>query len=299
MKLFLLLVLVALLGSCIKEIDKVPAFEGPKLVVNSLINPDSMVRVNVSLSGSNAQGAQFLNDVNVQLFEDGQLIVVLSYDTLGWYQSNFYPVIGKLYKLVVNSSAYGSVTAQTRIPLLPLELTGIYYKASALPIQINGPVAFYDTETEVQFKDAADEANYYEVGENRFLYEQTQEKDPSILMDGDLSYNPLTYYFSDFLFDGANKHLVLRKGGEVSLMQGVEVPIEQYPLRFRSCSSAYYQFRKSWTKHLYNQTLGQNLDDPIQLLFFGDPVVMFSNVQGGYGVFAGYNETIISVQYVP
>ena len=73
MKLFLLLVLVALLGSCIKEIDKVTAFEGPKLVVNSLINPDSMVRVNVSLSGSNAQGAQFLNDVNVQLFEDGQL----------------------------------------------------------------------------------------------------------------------------------------------------------------------------------------------------------------------------------
>ncbi len=299
MKLFLLLLLGAFLGSCIKEIDKVPAFEGPRLVVNSLINPDSIVRVNVSLSGSNAQGTQFLNDVSVQLFEDGQLVGIFSYDTLGWYQNDFYPAIGKLYKLVVSSSTYGEVSAKTVIPALPADLTGIYYKSSALPIQTNEQIAFYDTETEVQFTDAEGVANYYEVGENRFLYEQTQEKDPSILMDGDLSYNPLTYYFSDFLFDGTNKHLVLRKGGEVSLMQVVEVPLAQYPLRFRSCSAAYYQFRKSWTKHLYNQTLGQNLDDPIQLLFFGDPVVLFTNVLGGYGIFAGYHETIISVQYVP
>ena len=71
-----------------------------------------------------------------------------------------------------------------------------------------------------------------------------------------------------------------------------------YKKLFKSCSLEYYQFRKSWTKHLYNQQTNASLDDPVQLLFLGDPVVLYSNVSGGYGVFAGYNVIQLPIVYV-
>jgi hypothetical protein len=40
------------------------------------------------------------------------------------------------------------------------------------------------------------------------------------------------------------------------------------------------------------------LDDPLQILFYGDPVTMYSNVIGGYGIFAGYSQTNLKIDYV-
>jgi hypothetical protein len=56
----------------------------------------------------------------------------------------------------------------------------------------------------------------------------------------------------------------------------------------RSVSRAYYQYRKSWTRHFYNQGTKGPGGDLNQLLFLGDPTRMYSNVNGGYGVMVGH-----------
>jgi hypothetical protein len=296
---FLPLVFLILLGSCIKEMKVNPEFEGSKLVVNALICPDSIIRVHVSTSSAMGQAITHLEDVELTLYENGLEVGVFFYDTLGWYQNVFYPSAGNSYKLVANSPSFGKVEAITSIPFLPENLSGTYYKISDVPISDNGIVKYFETESKSVFLDDPLKENYYELGQNSFLYQQTQEKDPSLLSDGDLSYNPRYYYCSDELFNGQEKTFLLCKGGYVSLSPfGTIFHDENYQRLIKSCSREYYLFRKSWTKHLYNQNSVDVLDDPLQILFYGDPVTMYSNVVGGYGVFAGYSQTKLKMNYV-
>ena len=296
---FLPLVFLILLGSCVKEMKVNPEFEGSKLVVNALICPDSIIRVYVSNSSAMGQPITYLEDVELTLYENGLEVGVFFYDTLGWYQNVFYPSAGNSYKLVANSPSFGKVEAITSIPFLPQNLSGTYYKISDVPISNNGIVKYFETESKVVLSDDPLKENYYELGQNIFLYQQTQEKDPSLLSDGDLSYNPQNYYCSDALFNGQEKTFLLCKGGYVSLSPfGTFFHDENYQRLIKSCSYEYYLFRKSWTKHLYNQNSVDVLDDPLQILFYGDPVTMYSNVIGGYGVFAGYSQTKLQMNYV-
>ena len=247
-----------------------PEFEGSKLVVNALICPDSIIRVHVSASSAMGQPNSHLDDVELTLYENGLEVGVFFYDTLGWYLNVFYPSAGNSYKLVANSTSFGKVEATTSIPFLPQNLSGTYYKISDVPISDNGIVKYFETETKMVFLDDPLKENYYELGQNKFLYQQTQEKDPSLLSDGDLSYNPRNYYCSDVLFNGQEKTFLLCKGGSVSMSPfGTIFHDDNYHRLIKSCSHEYYLFRKSWTKHLYNQNSVDVLDDPLQILFYG------------------------------
>ena len=292
------ILIIIICGSCIKEVNKQPEFEGTKLVVNGFICPDSLVRVHVSLSHALGQQPPELNSAQVTLFENGVVIGDFQYQGNGWYVNPIYPEVNKTYEIKVENDGYTSVAAVTQIPQMPQNLTGIYYKTSSVPFEDPSGTMVFPTQTKIEFDDAAAKANFYEFGNNTFLYETSEETDPSLLSDGDLSYNPSTYYCSDLLFNGTHKTLLLQKGGNVFLNFGVTFFDANYKRLFKSCSPEYYQFRKSWTKHLYNQQTNDPIDDPVNLLFYGDPVVMYSNVIGGYGVFAGYNAIQLPIVYV-
>ena len=299
MKLICIFCTLLLLTSCVKEVKVNPEFEGAKLVLNALICPDSIIRVHMSASSAMGQVVPNLNDVQLKLFQNGVEVGTFYYDTLGWYKNDFYPSAGNAYQMVAVSPNFGKVEANTFIPFLPQNLNGTYYKISDVPIEDNGVVKYFDTESKITFLDNPLVENYYEIGQNVFLYQQTQEKDPSLLSDGDLSYNPRNYYCSDALFNGQLKTFLLRKGGYVSLSPfGTFDHDDNYRRLIKSCSKEYYLFRKAWTKHVYNQNSTDLLDDPLQILFYGDPVVMYSNVVGGYGVFAGYSQTLLKMTYV-
>lgn len=286
------------LSSCIKEVKLKSEFEGSKIVLNGFIGPDSLVRVHVSLSHALDEVAPEMSSAQIVLLENGMVTGSFQYQGNGWYLNPVYPDVNKQYQIKVSVDGYGSVSARTSIPDLPQNLSGTYYKTSTVPSEDASGVMVYPTQTKIEFKDAAQQANYYEFGPNTFLFETSQETDPSLLSDGDLSFNPSTYYCSDMLFNGNEKTLLLQKGGSVFLNFGTIFFDANYKRCFKTCSAEYYQFRKSWTKHLFNQQNNDPLDDPIQLLFFGDPVVLYSNVDGGYGVFAGYNAIQLPIKYV-
>jgi len=298
-KIFIHSLIVSLtLFSCIKEIGNPDFPNEQKIVVNGFLCPDSLVRVHVSLSQSMGEQAQEVAEAVLTLYEDGAAVGVFQYLGEGWYLNPLQPNVNKEYKIVVSLASYPTVHAQTRIPALPQQLSGTYFKTSNIPVEDASGIKVFPTQTKIEFDDPIEELNFYEWGSNMFQYEISQETDPSLLSDGDLSYNPSTYYCSDNLFNGTHKTVLLQKGGQVFLNFGTIFFDANYQKCFKSCSSEYYQFRKSWTKHLYNQQNNSSLDDPVQLLFLGDPVTLYSNVIGGYGVFAGYNAIQLPVIYV-
>jgi hypothetical protein len=60
----------------------------------------------------------------------------------------------------------------------------------------------------------------------------------------------------------------------------------------RNCSNAYYAYRKSSIRHGATQPLKENYSTDLEIgqasIFIGDPIPMYSNVQGGYGILAAY-----------
>ncbi|OUJ67410.1 DUF4249 family protein, partial [Hymenobacter crusticola] len=117
----------------------------------------------------------------------------------------------------------------------------------------------------------------------------------ALAAEDDRQFNPRSLVFSDQLFNGRAFELrasFLSHGygaGGTRNGQVINPTLSgKLYLVLRSVSRSYYQYRKSWTRHLYNQgTKGEGYDLN-QLLFLGDPSPMYSNVAGGYGVVAGY-----------
>ena len=131
----------------------------------------------------------------------------------------------------------------------------------------------------ISFQDDIEQENYYDIpiknGQTQGIYE------PVLLADADLSYFPSSFYFSDNLING--------------ILYELKIP---YPpmetLDFRTVSKNYYLFRKYWTKHYSNQQNDNNVSsvndwDIFPLLFMGEPIEMFTNIENGYGIFAGYS----------
>ena len=206
----------------------------------------------------------------------------------------YMPKVGKEYRVEVEVPGFDVVWAETSIPFLPDSLSGIYYKDG-----VQTDAETLTTSLEISFIDDQNVPNYYEPMLNPFRFQDSKQTDQSILSDSELEFEPLTFYFSDLLFNGLKKKLVINGAGKlVYSFNGTIFFDEFYFHEFKIVSQEYYNFRKSWTKHLYNQNSDAHYDDPLTLLFLGDPIEMYSNVTNGYGIFAGYNKQAVTITYV-
>lgn len=86
-----------------------------------------------------------------------------------------------------------------------------------------------------------------------------------------------------------NKFLYFSTQG-VSYHPFVPTLNEKYAV-LRTTSQAYFNYRKYWIRHKNNQQTGNRIEDPLFISLVGDPVPMYTNVEGGYGIFAAYNQT--------
>jgi len=295
------IIIPILFASCIKEVNYDIQPLPQKVVVNGLFCPDSIFRIHVSLTSSTDAVPNYISNASVEIFKENVSIGILGHTEKGWYQTGVKPTAGSNYTLKVSVPNFEQVVAKSSVPVFPTILSAIFYITSMVPDNSNAPGiggGQLPTDAKIVFKDDPETLNYYEVGVNKFRYETTQETDLSILADSELDFSPRTLFFSDELFNGTDKSLVLRKEGYASITPSGDLFADpQSNLKFKTCSSEYYRFRKSWTKHVFNQNSDLNLNDPITLIFIGDPVEMYSNVSGGLGVFAGYNQNILTVLY--
>lgn len=289
--------------ACSKEIKFKESEVEKKLVVNGLVCPDSLITVNVRKTTSILSTENpIVTNADVILFENNLAIDTLKYFDQGNYKSaKYHAFAGKTYSVSVKSPGYPDVNAIDTVPEATSIIDGIRVTGNTFD-EYGDPNVDY----EIRIDDSPNR-NYFELF---FIQQQFPNKytssysisfqiepviaDPVLRAESDLDYSPFTYLFSDKLFNGQqylmkNKFMSAVTGGYFTTSFAPE-PKTHYAI-LRTVSRNYFNYRKFWLRHYRNQQIGNKVEEPLFTTLIGSPVPMYSNIDGGYGIFAAYNQT--------
>ncbi|CAA9212959.1 MAG: hypothetical protein AVDCRST_MAG56-10 [uncultured Cytophagales bacterium] len=282
----LLLALVCLLAACEKEVTslKLPGADS-QLVVNAFISPqDTVLEVAVYESkpvvGERPGSASdIIRDATVTL-SDGEKTVVLplldptpdlrrtSYRT----RPEALPIeAGKTYYLQVSTPDGRLVTAQCTVPAAP---PATQIRLDSVVRTLENGAAFRNYTGTLYWQDLAGEENFYRVDADlkRVRVDNWSGK---LLEDWQsVNWSPdKATFFSDARLDGAQ-------------FSSPEINFSMHDY-FRSTTLYAYLLHTDRAYFEYHRTLRANADSNP----FAEPVLLYSNVAGGLGVFAAYNRT--------
>lgn len=279
---------ILLIVSCTKRIEFNQDQIEEKIVVNSLFTEDSLWNAHISHSRSILDTSQhnFLDNATVSIFdESNNLVTTLDHISDGFYQSSSAtPIANETYRIEVDAPGFNSVSASNAIP-------------TQVPIVNVDTVSSYNSEGDpimlvsMNFTDPPGVSNYYMI-EMQYIFDMSQWgwgedeergrleiscSDPNIetvnsfsFLGVDNAYNYLL--LKDDQFDGQNYTL------EFYVINWAEFKDEQLEgeIRLMNTSEEFFNYRKSY--EIYETALNNPFSQPVQV---------FSNINGGMGVFAG------------
>lgn len=299
-------------GESITEVEFPDA--DPRLTVNSYFTADSTWRVYVSetrsqgdLPQENALGAQrtlpAVTDATVELLRDGRLVDTLQrippqttssalaerFD--GLYGSAQTPTRGATYTLRVSAPGFETARAENTVPA-PVTVREAVYRDSVWvetdesSARESRPVGQFS----FRFNDPAGVDNYYRVVlyaiENcYFRYFQPIPFDINAEVNRDIFADPTTVtgdwledfplrgrvVFTDASFDGKEYNLTV-----------------SFPTRGSIRDDGYVAILSAISKEYYDYAYSVRVQEATEKNPFAEPVGIRSNVEGGYGVVAGY-----------
>jgi hypothetical protein len=322
----LIVISFLMLVSCVDEIAFKGSETAPRLVVNCIISPDSLIIAHVSQSNSiqkPPKGNNIVTNAVVRLYENSQFIGFLTINNQEIEQDTALNVAeiyglaglkltaGNLYKLEVEAPGFEPVYAQVAMPK-PVEI--IRVDTSYVTIRdywdrhssvISFTVTFNDPSAEKNYyrlvvKEAIGHTGSWSPGNDyeRGYYNVSVEQGISSLGSNDLAINPHGRKDDDsFMGSAPNKHMAFSDLSFDGKEATVSVYIDRYrqPVFDRKEFSLFEIELHSISKeyYLYQQSLGQfyyKHDDP-----FAEPVQVFSNIINGHGIFAAYSTHKFSV----
>ncbi|MFZ2897531.1 MAG: DUF4249 domain-containing protein [Saprospiraceae bacterium] len=274
----LLLFLLAL--SCTKEIEFEAPFEGEQFVVHAFFSEGDVFSSRVSRTAP-PTGTIFFDSLQV----DGALVVVSEngtpFDTLepngeGLYTGSRYPSGGRLYRLSV--SGLGLPAAQSAPQLLPgdfsIEIADVR-KNQTSPLNEGFPTLDFHLE----IADDSLVENFYFV-EVFLIVDGQRTSDFNYWLPGKsfFSADPCqtdAFFFPDICFNGEAVSLpIALETRTLSEEDAWEVGVV-----VKNITEDYFQYLRS------NRPQPEGLEIP-----FSEPVYLYSNIQGGYGIFGGYSQ---------
>jgi len=299
---YIIIAVLPLIMSCEKIIDiDIPEAER-KIVLNGLINPDSLVEVNISRSMSILEENKFifLENANVRLFENDIEKGGLQYMGSGNYKLlDFYPSSGSNYRLEVESSGLKSVSALTGLPD-PIPISEIDTVSVAddwggsslrLSFSLNDPptedfyaVSLYATHKVFDYEtfELLDSLTTYRLYFELLTIGQGGVQDMLIEENATIYFNEKVF-IADHLFNGKVFDLDLSIGkyffNEADTIW-IDVNVEHV-------SKPYYLYAASCNK--YERTHGNP---------FSEPVSVYTNVENGLGIFTGYSTASRQIELI-
>lgn len=281
---FTLLILLTIC-SC-REIvtDEFPGFS-PIPAVNSILIAGKPMKVHVSLAEKlDTNQLTLVNDADISLYTDGNYAETLQPDENGIYFSSSKVEPLRTYKLEVSVPGYETIICTEKLPS-PAPILNIIHNNNAGKDE-EGMI--YPSVT-LSFKTDPAERQYYEIV-MRLLqhdYESTATlkkiTDPVLLNEG----LPLTIFSNEVIRDSVYSMTINYFTGSAGYSGNEPYHTTLFPLiiELRSCSRNYYQFVKQ--KYLYDK--GRF---PEFLAASTNAFPLFSNIPGGYGIFAGYSVVV-------
>ena len=292
----IIIILIFLISLISISCEKVIPFDGEvaskKIVINSIFQSDSTFKVHVSNSKSIIDSSSFENIENAIVnikHNNGSFVENLPHLNNGFYVGQTYPVQNQTYILEVSHPNFENVNALESLPF-PITINSID------TVSLTDPINGDRYEITVNFKDPKNIPNYYLI-ETYVIFESllvknqdTLENDldtakQEMLLTDEVFQNNGSPWkeqglFNDLLFDGNNKNLKVEIPNNDFLEIGDDYTwsYKTKGIRFylHNISSSYYYYLISL------QTFRQASGNP-----FAQPVQVFSNVNNGFGVFAG------------
>lgn len=307
------------LTACVKEITLQNGTDRQLPVMNGIFSVGGYPSVFRLTYTANPLSEQINTPENAQVFfwEDGELVAEASPDADGYYViPDLFAQTGSVLSAMAVFPEGDTLTATDSIPTRSFVNNNATFGSAGF-VDEHGDIV---TKLSVRFTDVPNQKDYYELfvfswsdfpGRDSFsIRVHTFLYQPNTILsnEGDQDFLPWTMYFSDELFDGETVNF------EQNFIDGVIgsilMPDKPFGLEedgtyllFRNVSEAYYQSQKSWTRHRYTQRVGEGiadvndaiLDDFQRVIFAPEPTPMYSNVEGGLGVFTGVNTQIIKL----
>lgn len=299
---YIIMAIIPLAMACEKIIDiDIPETER-KIVLNGLINPDSLVEVNISRSMSVLDDNKFvfLENAIVSLYENDSKKGDLKYMGSGNYKlPDFYPSSGFSYRLEVESSGLKSVSALTEL-LPPVPISEIDTSS------IEDSWGNNSLKLSFSLQDPPEE-NYYAISLNVthrvFDYEKFELTDSMttyrlyfeflttgqggvqdlLVEDNAIVYFNEKVFMADHLFNGKEFNMDLSVGKYFFM----EVDTVWIDVNVDHVSKPYYLYAASIIK--YNRTYGNP---------FSEPVSVYTNVENGLGIFTGYSTVSRKIEVI-
>lgn len=269
--------------SCHQKVDWTPPAFEQKPVVNSIIKIGSPLTVKVSLAVAfNAQATPAVDNAEALLFVDDVYIETLEYIGDGLYQSQYVAQEERDYRCEVVIPGFSSVICSTYVPKHSNILSFEHINKAGVDEE-----GFTYPAVKITFDNDPSKPMYYEVvisltGDGgiyrpRLLY----IADPILLNEG----LPIAV-FANELIEGNSYTMTINYStgsalnandtGWVTILYPVQVEL-------RSICYNYYKFIKQ--QYLYELSTSE----PIFSVGATSTYNLHSNVQNGYGIFAGYS----------
>ncbi len=286
---FVFIPALIILSGCVKILNEDLTSKEKRLVLNAAVGSDSVFTVNLShtfniFADESANNLPFIDGATVKLYENGNFIVKLENTGNGYYRyDGFFPVMGKEYTVTASYGGYKTIEAKTsipqKVPIASFDTTTVtqsydYGNQIIANIKYNDPPGvqnFYMLSCYVKNKSPEGEYVWYK---NDLWVSETSK----LLFDNDNG----DILWSDKYSDG--KEVTLDIGFAFWYPEGrntTETDTLKYIFQFKSITKEFYTYLKSL--NVYYETGGA--DDP-----FVEPVVIYSNVDNGYGILGGYSQ---------
>ncbi len=272
---------VVFLLSCYEEIPYDKTVIKPKLVIYSAITRDSIISVQISRTKFIGDTSNvYLNDAKVDLYINNEYKERLVLDSAGIYKSTIKAQQGNLYKIEVMCPGFRTITASTYIPD-KVQIDTCIFDYNFGVDQIGNNVS----RLSLTITDIQDQHNYYYIpgifdeNGNRLMSETV---DPIILSE---KQSFADYIFTDNLFQNS-KHTFSFTIGQmykdtVILSIEIQVVTEEFYKYFNTLAD--YK-----TTYINNNYFNSNTEPP----------ELYSNVNNGYGIFYGYNQSSYKLMYI-
>ncbi len=268
--------------SCEKYIDFDDASKESKIVLNADINPDStfLVHLSRSLSVLDSRDLISLENGKVDVWDlEGNFVETLDHIGNGFYRGTTYPQDYGGYRIVADVEGYKSVQAVDSIPekivIKSIDTLGVSSQSN-----------FEELKITIGFDDVPNKSNFYKievytfqsVNGNSYGYPLAiRSDDVSLGLSGEGYYSEV--FFDDVLFDGQSKELIFYVEDTRSYDDYLEV-------RLTSLSESAFLYEKT-----YRAFTASN-GNP-----FAQPVIMYNNVENGFGILKAQQVVIKEVSF--
>ena len=308
------LLLGVFLTSCYRKIDLDEYRTTPKMVINSVVSPDTVVMASITRTWFYPDKKPYVNlpHAHVELYINNQYIETMQWKTLNnprnpdqpdtLFLSNTIPAEGDRIKIVASTPEYGTVTAEDIIPKkVPIKNASHTIKKGNGVYQ--GTISdYFEIYYEVTFDEFPEKNNYYlakitQIKTGYYGYYETEIdyidpvfKEQDAILDESMAFNGLEKrggaLFTDQSINGQTYTLQIKETtAELD-------ETEQRIISIYSLSESYFLYLLSLQK-----IAGSTLEGGLGNIGLAEPLRVYSNVEGGIGILGGnqHSETTITL----